>query len=148
VRKNKVLAALWYLLQHNPLYQDITINHSAIDGWADEFIPEELQDHIIYLTDTDHHKHIGYTVNLQEHNYENNWQATEDNISNQAANARLITGSITTDINGERQNPNVRMLNAIYHLKNAQPDSTGGESLASNHPQHVRPQSQSQHILH
>jgi hypothetical protein len=38
------------------------------------------------------------------------------------------------------------MLNAVYHLKNAQPDSTGGESLASNHPQRVRPQSQSQRI--
>jgi hypothetical protein len=38
------------------------------------------------------------------------------------------------------------MLNAVYHLKNAQPDSTGGESLASNYPQRVRPQSQSQRI--
>jgi hypothetical protein len=72
VRKNKVLAALRYLLQHNPLYQDITINHSAIDGWADEFIPEELQDHIIYLTNMDYHERASYTVNLQEHNYKNN----------------------------------------------------------------------------
>jgi hypothetical protein len=119
VRKNKVLAALRYLLQHNPLYQDITINHSAIDGWADEFIPKELQDHIIYLTDTDHHECAGYTVNLQEHNYENDWQAAEDNVSNPAVNAPLITGSVATDINGERQNPDVRMLNAVYHLKNA-----------------------------
>jgi hypothetical protein len=50
----------------------------------------------------DHHECAGYTVNLQEHNYENDWQAAEDNISNPAANAPLITGSIATDINGER----------------------------------------------
>jgi hypothetical protein len=146
VRKNKVLAALRYLVQYNPLYRDITINHSEIDGWADEFIPEELQDHIICLTDTDHHERAGYTVNLQDHNYENDWQAAEDDVSNPAANAPLMTGSVATDINGERQNPDVRMLNAVYHLKNAQPDSTDGESLASYHPQRVQPQSQSARI--
>jgi hypothetical protein len=77
-------------------------------------------------------------VNLQEHNYENDWQAAGDDVSNPAANAPLITGSIATDINGERQNPDVRMLNAVYHLKNAQLDSTD--------PQHVQPQSQSRRI--
>jgi hypothetical protein len=60
-----VLAALHYMRQHNTLYQDITINQSTIDGWDDEFIPEELQDHIIFLTNTDHHERAGYIVNLQ-----------------------------------------------------------------------------------
>jgi hypothetical protein len=42
VRKDKVLAALQYLVQHNHLYHNLTINHGMIDGWTDDFIPPEI----------------------------------------------------------------------------------------------------------
>ncbi|KUL82104.1 hypothetical protein ZTR_10073 [Talaromyces verruculosus] len=116
VRKHKVLAALQYLVRNNPLYQGLTVNYSTADSWADEFIPTELQDHIICLNDPDHHERAGYTANLENHNYENDWQAAEIGISEQIESVPLLTGSVATDINGERQNPDIRKLNAIYHL--------------------------------
>ncbi|KAH8743817.1 hypothetical protein F5883DRAFT_354097, partial [Diaporthe sp. PMI_573] len=39
VRKDKVLTALHYLVQHNHLYHDITINHTMTDAWPSDFIP-------------------------------------------------------------------------------------------------------------
>lgn len=42
VRKHRVMAALQYLVDHNPLYRDVLIDHSAVDGWADDFVPPEL----------------------------------------------------------------------------------------------------------
>ncbi|PVH68338.1 hypothetical protein DL98DRAFT_380514, partial [Cadophora sp. DSE1049] len=35
VRKDKVLAALQYLVRHNHLYHDLTINHAMIDSWSE-----------------------------------------------------------------------------------------------------------------
>jgi hypothetical protein len=49
VRKYKVLAALRYLVQYNPLYEDVTIDHSAIEHWPDDFIPSDLQQQVICL---------------------------------------------------------------------------------------------------
>jgi hypothetical protein len=118
VRKHKVFAALQYLVNHNPLYRDVLINHSAVDSWADDFIPPELQDHIICINDTDHHERAGYTVDLENHNYENDWQAAEDDGSDPAGVTPLLTGSVTTDINGERQNPDMRILSSVYNIVN------------------------------
>lgn len=42
IRKHKVLAALRYLVRHNPLYGDVTIDHSAIDHWPDEFVSLDI----------------------------------------------------------------------------------------------------------
>jgi hypothetical protein len=87
-----------------------------IDDWADDFIPPELYDNIIALEDGDHNERVGYTVNLENGNYENDWQAAEDNLISQERSAPLMTGSITTDINGERQNPDMLALNTLLHL--------------------------------
>jgi hypothetical protein len=64
VRKNKVLAALQYLVQYNPLYQDVTINYSAVHEWPEDFIPSDLRQEIVCLGESDHHERAGYTVNL------------------------------------------------------------------------------------
>lgn len=56
--------ALQYLAQYNHLYRELEINQPMMDGWADEFIPRELQDNIIQLGVPDHHEREGYTVNL------------------------------------------------------------------------------------
>ena len=44
VRKAKVLAALQFLVMHNPLYKHIRINHSLISTWRDEFVPADIAD--------------------------------------------------------------------------------------------------------
>jgi len=70
-----VLAALQYLVGHNHLYRDLTINHGLMDGWNADFIPPEVRENITCLRDSDHHEREGYTVSLQTGNYENDLQA-------------------------------------------------------------------------
>lgn len=74
VRKQKVLAALHYLVLHNHIYHGLTINHPMMDSWSDDFIPPELRDSIIYLDEADHHEREGYNVNWQRGNYENDFR--------------------------------------------------------------------------
>lgn len=114
VRKAKVLAALQYLVQYNPLYRGLTINQPMIDDWSDDFIPPELRDSIICLNEPDHHEREGYTVDLQTGNYENDLQATQDSVCDMNIGEPFITGSVSTDINGERQDPNLRVLDALF----------------------------------
>ncbi|CAG8102726.1 unnamed protein product [Penicillium nalgiovense] len=116
VRKSKVLAALQYHIQHNPLYGDVTVAHSTIYNWPDEFIPSDLQQQVISLDGTDHNERVGYSVNLQEGNYENDWQAAEDSSGHLTENPLPVTASVTVDVNGERQNPDLRLLNTMNTL--------------------------------
>jgi uncharacterized protein DUF6570 len=81
VRKEKVLSALQYLVQHNHLYHNLTINHDLIHGWDNDFVPPEITANIIHLTDSDHHEREGYTVGLQAGNHENDFQAAQDGAS-------------------------------------------------------------------
>jgi hypothetical protein len=116
VRKAKVLAALRYLVKHNHLYRDVTINHSIIDDWNDDFIPRGLRDSIVCLDEPDHHEREGYTVDLQTGNYENDLQAAQDIRADSTDTAPLTTGSVSTDINGERQDPDMRTLNTLFDI--------------------------------
>ncbi|KAH6668246.1 hypothetical protein B0J14DRAFT_488315 [Halenospora varia] len=116
VRKDKVLAALQYLVQHNHLYRDLTINYAMIDGWNEEFIPPEIRDNIICLRGSDHHERGGYTVNLQTGNCENDLQAAQDDVLDSDDHEALITGSVYTDVNGERQDPNVRLIDTLRRV--------------------------------
>src|SRR5438309_8180073 len=60
VRKDKILAALRYLVYNNHLYHNLTINYEMIEGWPDNFIPPEITENITCLGNPDHHKHKGY----------------------------------------------------------------------------------------
>jgi hypothetical protein len=116
VRKDKVLAALQYLVQHNHLYHDLTINYAMIDGWNEDFIPPEIRDNIICLGSSDHHEREGYTVSLQTGNCENDLQAAQDDVLDSDDHEALITGSVYTDVNGERQDPNVRLIDTLRRV--------------------------------
>lgn len=116
VRKLKVLAGLQYLVQHNKVYQDVDINHPMIDDWADDFIPPELRDNIISLDEPDSGEREGYTVNLSTGNYENEFQEAQDTSFDAGESEPLTTGSVSTDINSERQNPDKRLLNTLLEL--------------------------------
>jgi hypothetical protein len=116
IRRVKVLAALQYLVRHNHLYQRLTINQSTIDNWSDEFIPPELQDSIIRLDQPDHHEREGYTVSLAQGNYENDLQAAQNETFDSNDCGLTLTGSVSTDINGERQNSDLRMLHTLLDV--------------------------------
>jgi hypothetical protein len=93
-----------------------------IDDWSDDFIPPELRDSIICLDEPDHHERQGYTVNLEAGNYENDLQAAQDSAGDVNIGEPFITGSVATDINGERQDPNLRVLDALFNVvANKQP---------------------------
>ncbi|KAI3286470.1 hypothetical protein DTO002I6_8141 [Penicillium roqueforti] len=121
VRKAKVLAALQYLVQHNHLYRNITINYPMIADWGDDFVPPELRDNIICLEELDHHEREGYTVRLRPGNHENDLQAAQDSALDSSGGGPLITGSVSTDINGERQDPNICALDALLSVVTKRP---------------------------
>src|SRR5436190_4665185 len=95
VRKDKVLAALQYLVQHNPLYQDLTINHEIMNNWNDNFIPSEIRENIICLENSDHHEREGYTAELRVGNYENDLHAAQDDNSTNG-HENFLSGSVYT----------------------------------------------------
>ena len=113
VRKDKVLMALRYLVEHNHLYHDIRINDTMMEGWADEFIPPEITDNITYLENPDHHEREGYTISLQCGNYETDLQAAQDEAFHVNDNDPFVTGSVYTDVNGERTDPNLRLIDGL-----------------------------------
>ena len=120
VRKHRVLAALQYLVQHNQVYQNLTINHQMLDSWTDEFIPPELQENDICVDEPDSHEREGYSIQLDRGNYENDFQAAQDTAPDFDNNEPLMIGSVSTDINGERQNPDRRLLNSLYYAAREQ----------------------------
>jgi hypothetical protein len=92
-----------------------------MDNWSGEFIPPELRDNIIQLDEPDHREREGYTVNLAQGNYENDLQAAQDEAAQDQSFdttncAHFLTGSVSTDINGERQDPNVCMLDTLLDV--------------------------------
>ena len=113
VRKDKVLSALQYLVQNNPLYKDVSINHNMMESWDNDFVPPEIADNVIHATHSDHHEREGYTVGLQAGNLENDLQAAQDTAFNADDDEPLLTGSVYTDVNGERRDPNVPMIDAL-----------------------------------
>jgi hypothetical protein len=136
VRKDKILAALRYLVQHNHLYHDLAINYAMIDGWANNFIPPEIADNITCLANPDHHEREGYTVSLQSGNYENDLQAAQGENFLPDESDPLMTGSVCTDINGERTDPNVRMIDALLGLVTG--NASQEDKTAEEEPQYRR----------
>ncbi|KUL81745.1 hypothetical protein ZTR_11197 [Talaromyces verruculosus] len=86
------------------------------DRWSEDFVPSDIQDNIICLDELDHQECEGYTVNLQHGtcNYENDLQ---DETFGNGDDAVFTTGSVSTDINGERQDPNIHMLNTLFDVR-------------------------------
>jgi hypothetical protein len=116
VRKHRVLAALQYLVRHSQVYQNLTINYQMLDTWSEEFIPPELQENMICVDVPDSHEREGYSIELDSGNYENDFQAAQDTTLNLNNEDPLMTGSVSTDINGERQNPDRRLLNTLLNM--------------------------------
>jgi hypothetical protein len=91
-----------------------------IDGWSDEFIPNEIQDNIITLDKVDHHEREGYSVNLESGNYENDLKPRKTVAPLVLHSGLLMTGSVSTDINGAYQNPDLRLVDTLLDVVSAQ----------------------------
>jgi hypothetical protein len=109
IRKHRVLAALLWLVAHNRHYHDLTINHSLLSSWPAEFIPDQISANI---ETSDHTEREGYVANLETGNFENDLQATASE-SFADNDARFSSGSLCTDINGDRLNCNLHLLNTL-----------------------------------
>ncbi|KAJ5654961.1 hypothetical protein N7490_001964 [Penicillium lividum] len=116
VRRQRVLTALQYLTRHNHVYHDVAINRQMIDTWDDDFIPADLEENIIPVDLSDGLEREGYAVHLDAGNHENDFQAAQDAGRETGINAPLMTGSVCTDINGERQSPDKRLLKALLDM--------------------------------
>ena len=84
--------------------------------WADDFIPPEIADNVTCLANQDHHEREGYTVSLQSGNFENDLHAAQDEAFQTSDHDPFVTGSVYTDINGERTDTNVRMIDALLGI--------------------------------
>lgn len=88
---------------------------------SDEFIPSELRDNVIRLDEPDHREREGYTVSLSQGNYQNDLQAAQNESLDSYNDGIFLTVSISTDINGERQNPDMRMLHTLLDVIGSRP---------------------------
>jgi hypothetical protein len=84
-----------------------------IEDWSAEFIPPEIANNIIHIENHDHHEREGYTVSLQTGNYENDFDAAQDEAFLASDDDPLVTGSVYTDVNGERTDPNLRLIDSL-----------------------------------
>ena len=100
-----------------------------IEGWTDEFISPEITNNITCLTNSDHHECERYTISLESGNYENDLYAAQDEVSHVDTNGHdlFVTGSVYTDINGERTDTNIRMIDALLELVSSS-SSKGNEA--------------------
>ena len=77
-----------------------------IKNWFEKFILFEIADNIIYLENSDHHEHEKYIVNLQNKNYENNFDIVQDEVFQISKQNSLLISSIYININKEQIDSN------------------------------------------
>ena len=123
VRKDNVLAALQFLVDHNPVYKDVNINRRMIDDWRQEFIPADIMDNITILSTDDTHEREGYAVSLENGNHENDFAAAQDAATDSDRNEPFLTASVMSDVNGERSRPDSYTLDALLQMVNGTSDT-------------------------
>ncbi|KAN0083232.1 hypothetical protein V8E54_002320 [Elaphomyces granulatus] len=111
IRKNKVLCALQWLVSNHCHYRDLMVNYPLLASWPEDFIPSQISIHVSHLDVPDHSKRESYVANLESDNFENNLQAVSDEVSD--SNAVFSSGSLCTDLNGERSNCDLQLLHTL-----------------------------------
>jgi hypothetical protein len=117
------LAALQFLVDHNPVYKDVNINRRMIDDWRQEFIPADIMDNITILSTDDTHEREGYAVSLENGNHENDFAAAQDAATDSDRNEPFLTASVMSDVNGERSRPDSYTLDALLQMVNGTSDT-------------------------
>ena len=106
IRKDKVLRALVWLCNNNPLYKSVAINYDLIDQWEDRFVPPILENTIAPVSeDSDSSERGTYSADM-------NGLAENDlhDALNDMADNTIASGAVYSDIEGERLNPELKMV--------------------------------------
>ena len=112
VRKNKVIQALLWLCEHNPLYKSVRINHGLIIQWAESFIPPVLQESVINLPeDRDSDERGTYAGDMDGFSENDLHNALDD-----MADGTIASGAVYSDVEGQRQNPELKMIMALMEM--------------------------------
>lgn len=114
VRKEKVIRALLWLCEHNPLYKHVQINRELINRWADNFIPPVLREGIVNLREkedsAERGTYAGDMCGLTENDLHH---ALHD-----MADGTIASGAVYSDVEGERLNPELKMVLSLMELLN------------------------------
>jgi hypothetical protein len=87
-------------------YCDSQVNHSLLSSWPPDFIPSQISASISYVDGSDHSELEGWVADLEDDNFENDFQAAVDNTS--SGDGGILFKSI--DVNGERLNCDLQLL--------------------------------------
>jgi hypothetical protein len=99
------------LVAHNCHYSDLTINHSLLSSWPEEFIPSQISANITQVDASDHSEREGYVASLESDNFENDLQAASNEIL--PDDTVFTSGSLYTDLNGDRVNCDQQLLQTL-----------------------------------
>src|SRR5271170_5099024 len=109
VRKEKVIRALLWLCQHNILYKSVTINHELIDQWAESFIPPVLQEAVVNVPEASDSDERGTYAGDMDGFAENDLHNALDDM----ADGTIASGAVYSDVEGHRQNPELKIVMAF-----------------------------------
>ena len=112
IRKEKVLRALLWLCQHNPLYRSVRVNHELIDQWADGHIPPLLQDAVVHIPEDQDSDERGTYAGDMEGLFENDLHSALDSM----ADGTIASGVVYSDVEGQRQIPELKMVTALMSM--------------------------------
>src|SRR5271163_572194 len=112
VRKEKVIRALLWLCQHNILYKSVTINHELIDQWAESFIPPVLQEAVVNVPEASDSDERGTYAGDMDGFAENDLHNALDDM----ADGTIASGAVYSDVEGHRQNPELKMVMALMEM--------------------------------
>jgi hypothetical protein len=114
VHKDKVIRALLWLCEHNPLYKSVRINHELISRWEDSFIPRVLQEEIVHAPEDGNSDERGTYAGDMEGLSENDLHHALDDM----ADGTIASGVVYSDVEGQRQNPELKMVTALLKMIN------------------------------
>ena len=101
-----VLTALRWLKFHNKLYSNVRVNENFSHHSKSESLSPKIFKNIIYIDESDTHKHSGYTFNFNKQNFENDLQTA----LSEAVDDNITTSSFCININFYWENPDHALL--------------------------------------
>ena len=136
IDKDRVLKALLWLVQYNPLYSNVTIDYNLIQSWEQRFVPEVLiQNAIITEDNWELDQREGYITSLEGGSYENDFDA----LHKEVAPGTVIGGSFLSDEEGQNQNKQMAFIAKLTELVKRQEDEAETRQphieFSSTHPE-------------
>ena len=112
IRKDKVIRALLWLCEHNPLYGSVQVNHQLLAQWSDAFIPSVLQEALIRIPEDKDSEERGTYAGDMDGNFENDLHSALRDM----ADGTIASGAVYSDVEGHRQNPELKIVIALKEM--------------------------------